>query len=133
QKIKAKAGIEADLNELQSLNVDLVTEIARAMSGGTPRMTIFNVLRGEASVNFGMTADVAHRTVQTGRNTVKNRMAGPTEDINAMEKMSRGLVNYGPSPKEKAANTMQIRNKTTGVEAEGPAGPVPAGWEKIGG
>jgi hypothetical protein len=120
-KLKAKAGIDADIREIQAITTDSATEIAAALSNGTPRISILEMIRNEATPNLSMTADVAHRTTQAARTTITGRLQSITGDPKAYESLSAGLPKYGPSPLERGGK-MTLRN-AAGEERTGPADP----------
>lgn len=99
-KAAFKAGLSPDLQELASLNIDATLETTAAVSGGQPRITIMQMIRGEATPKFGMTKDVMIRAVDVMETTIGNRADSITKDPGTLAKLAKDLKPYtDPRPK----------------------------------
>jgi len=104
-RLRRRAGISPDMQEIMTLNLDNALENAAALSGGQPRIAILNMLRGEATPNEFMTAETAHRAIATTRTTIYNRGQGMTGDPETIPKLAKELRAYG-GPKEKKSEVL---------------------------
>lgn len=123
-RMKRKMG--PDIAVFEELNKDVSVELASALSGGSPRISILNMIQGTAP-DLSFTRETAHAQTAAAYTTIANRLTRLTGDPQAVERVSKDFRDYGAA-----------EQRITIVGPNGQRGSVPGntdmtkypGWKK---